>query len=242
MFCEKLEKIHIGKNVELIWDRVFYGCESLAQITVEAGNAKYFSYENCLINFNHKRLLAVGCNADIPDISNIEYFAPGAFSSCPNLKTLYISRYIKTLNNTDGFGHPSAIFSNCSSIESITVNQYNPYFYGEGNCVIDRETGDLLVGCSTSIIPTTSNVTKIKAFAFYGCEAMTSITIPKNIKKIETSAFSDCVNLTDVYYDGTKAEWDAIAPGTWNSFGSESCVLHCTDGDFEVEYKEVFYQ
>lgn len=239
--CEKLEKIFIRKNVEAIGSGVFYGCVSLAEITVEPGNMKYISYENCLIEIERKFLLAVGCNSALPNSSAVEYIDRYALSSCPNLKELVISRYIKEIKNMNSSGHPAPKFTACTQIESITVENTNPYYYSSGNCIIDFKTGDLITACASSVIPTTENVTKIVEFAFNRCINLKSITIPKNITQIASSAFTHCENLTDVYYEGTKAEFDAIAPSGWNSFGSKNCVLHCADGDFEVEYKEVLY-
>ena len=39
---------------------------------------------------------------------------------------------------------------------------------------------------------------------------MKSVTIPNSIKSIGTGAFYGCNALTDVYYDGSESEWNAI--------------------------------
>ena len=46
--------------------------------------------------------------------------------------------------------------------------------------------------------------------AFSDCSNLTSINIPKNVSTIEAVAFNNCKNLKQVYYSGSKEEWDNI--------------------------------
>ena len=46
--------------------------------------------------------------------------------------------------------------------------------------------------------------------AFAGCVSLEHITIPKNVTVIGQDTFKDCNALADVYYEGTKEEWDKI--------------------------------
>ena len=56
----------------------------------------------------------------------------------------------------------------------------------------------------------TSNIREISRRAFSGCRKLARITIPKNVRVIEKDTFKDCDSLTDVYYEGSKEEWDRI--------------------------------
>ena len=58
-------------------------------------------------------------------------------------------------------------------------------------------------------IELSADLTSIGTYAFYGC-AFTEISIPENIRAINTKAFSRCDHLTDVYYAGDKIQWDTI--------------------------------
>ena len=62
------------------------------------------------------------------------------------------------------------------------------------------------------------DVNKIGDYAFSGCENLTLITIPKSVVNIGNNAFNDCTSLNDVYYTGTKAQWnDVNGKGSLNS-------------------------
>jgi len=50
----------------------------------------------------------------------------------------------------------------------------------------------------------------IENSTFGGCESMISITIPRSVTHIEAFAFIACSNLEDVYYGGSKNEWEAV--------------------------------
>ena len=56
-----------------------------------------------------------------------------------------------------------------------------------------------------------SGVTTIGEYAFRNCSSLTSVTIPTSVTSIGTSAFEKCSGLIDVYYTGTKAQWEKSA-------------------------------
>lgn len=67
-------------------------------------------------------------------------------------------------------------------------------------------------GCnSLTSVTIPDSVTSIDDWTFGGCISLTSVTIPDSVTSIGYSAFSNCSGLKDVYYSGTKAQWDSVA-------------------------------
>ena len=97
---------------------------------------------------------------------------------------------------------------NGSFVESITVASGNTHYMAKGNCLIEKSTGTLIVGCKNSIIPTDGSVTVIGAYAFQSCYGLSSITIPASVTAINGLAFAYCINLTEVVISrGSRLEW-----------------------------------
>ena len=61
-----------------------------------------------------------------------------------------------------------------------------------------------------------NGITNIGKFAFYYCQNMTQITIPATVTSIELGAFYRCTSLKDVYFGGTKKQWENIYINTAN--------------------------
>ena len=59
--------------------------------------------------------------------------------------------------------------------------------------------------------------------AFFLCENLQCIKFGNSLKYIGTSAFRKCPNLTDVYFNGTKKEWESIEIGS-----SNECLKNAT--------------
>lgn len=54
------------------------------------------------------------------------------------------------------------------------------------------------------------SIQRIPVRAFAGCSELRRITIPKQIKLIGKGTFADCDKLEDVYYEGSREEWEKV--------------------------------
>ena len=99
---------------------------------------------------------------------------------------------------------------------------------------------------SDLVIPDTLGITGIYYNTFKNNTSVTSVTIPEGVSDIYSSAFSGCTNLTwasipltmcsigaqafyntgltDIYYAGSEADWNAISKGSYAI--PDNCVIH----------------
>ena len=76
-------------------------------------------------------------------------------------------------------------------------------------------------------------VTKIANEAFKR-SAITSIIIPDRVTSIGNYAFVGCTSLTDITFNGTEEQWNAIEKGSdWN-FSVPATKVVCTDGEVSL--------
>ena len=147
----------------------------------------------------------------------------GAFCDCFNLTNITIPNSVTNIG--------SNAFNYCSSLKSVTIP----------NNVIN--IGDSAFdGCSSlTSITIPDSVTSIESFTFGYCANLKNITIPDSVTNIGAAVFEDCSNLIDIYYEGTKEQWDDIDIGANNEVLTNATIHYewtdvtkgYVDGKFE---------
>ena len=87
-----------------------------------------------------------------------------------------------------------------------------------------------------SSIDLSKNTVNIGENAFAYC-CPTSITIPSSVKTIGKEAFSGCYELSDVYYNGTREEWEKIVIEERNE-PLVNATIHFSDDTSATDYTD----
>lgn len=225
-----------GKPVTCIAKGAFEDCTEIISVTIPNG----------ITSIGGEAFLDCTAltNITIPD--SVTSINQSAFEGCTGLTSITIPDSVTSIK--------SGAFYDCTALKSIVVNNNNPTFYSEGNCLIKKNSNELILGCKTSVIPNSvtsigegafrgctgltsitipDSVTSIGMGAFRGCTGLTSITIPDGVTSIEVGAFSGCTGLTNITFQGTMAEWgEIVLRFNWNE---KATAVHCTDGDVPLK-------
>lgn len=121
-----------------------------------------------------------------------------AFLNCGKMGSITIPSSVTSIGDF--------AFTSCYSMNNITIPDHVTYIgnYAFSSC-----------GSLTRVsIP--EGVQTISRATFYWCPNLKSITIPSTVTYIYENAFADCDSLSDVYYNGTVNEWNAITKGDNN--------------------------
>jgi hypothetical protein len=81
------------------------------------------------------------------------------------------------------------------SLEEIVLDEKNEKFILVGGCLIEKESGTLVLKCADAKIPDDGSIKIIGSGVFSGHDEVTEIKIPASVEQIGAYAFNNCVNL-----------------------------------------------
>ena len=166
-------------------------------------------YLTSVPNYYMKRVKSITMTI-IPD--NVTSIGNDAFYGCTGLTSVTVGNSVESIGGS--------AFESCISLTSVTIPN-SVTFIGEdafSNCI----------GLTSVTIG--NGVTSIGDSAFYDCAGLTSVIIPESVEVIGNFAFELCVSLKDIYYKGTKMQWNEIKKGHYWDDKADKYTVHCTDG------------
>ncbi len=201
-FCgnDGLTDIIIPYGISSVGGHAFQGCDRLGSVVLPDSVVSIGSYAFC--NSGLTSIVISNGITVIPDM---------AFGGCRYLRNITIPDSVEVI---EAYAFDSGVFTSinipanvvsispkafasCDRLMSITVDVENDKYYSLNNCVIERESKTLVLGCNSSVIPDDGSVITIGNSAFYG-SGIKSIMIPECITAIEEGAFCGCDNLITV--------------------------------------------
>ena len=184
--CSSLKNITFKGNIDYIGVSAFNGCTSLSSITFE-GQVQHIG-QNAFYKCTSLE------NLVIPE--GVKSFDLSGMANCSSLKSISFPSTIEEITFTPTTDSHTYTFLN--NLESITVAEGNKYYSGAGNCLIEKATKKLIIGCANSVIPDDGSVEVIGQSAFDGCLNLKEITIPDYIISLGSYCFAGCENLESI--------------------------------------------
>ena len=232
-----------GKNVTSIYSMAFYNCAALTSIVIPNGiiSIGQDAFYDCT------SLVNVSIPATVTLIGNF------AFEGCSALQNITVADGNQNYKSVDG----NLYNKNGTEIVQYAVGKTATSFnVPDGVTTICEEAFWKAVNLESVTLP--DSVTEIGESAFAGGENLTeialgngletinsnafnmcdlrSITIPVSVTHFGTGIFAWCVYLSNITYNGTKAQWNAInkQETTWGDKWDnhmDAYTIHCTNGD-----------
>ncbi len=180
--CRNITSIILPDSVTSIGKFAFNGCRGMTSITIPDSVTTINGY-----SFS-------GCSGLTSIIipNSVTTIGDYAFSSCRGITSLTVPESVKRIGDS--------AFYDCGALTRVTISCSDTSL---GNSVFQM--------CSslTSVI-IQDGLKSIGADMFNYCPKLGSVEIPVSVTAILSGAFYD-TEITDVYYRGTKSQWNAIA-------------------------------
>lgn len=200
-FCSKLTSIEIPSNISKIDNGAFLG-SSITNIKIP-NSVKYIgdqAFAEC------DKMTGI----DIP--GSVTQIGEMAFRSCDSLSSISIANGTNSIKNY--------AFSECTNLKTVTIP----------NSVACIEYSAFSDCTSLTSVTLSSKMSCIEQNTFKNCKKLVSVTIPSSVTRIEQNAFSGCTGISDIYYSGTKSDWNNIDINETGNQYLDGVTVHCADG------------
>lgn len=193
--CQELTSIDIPQGVTSIGDFAFMGCYNLSSVNIPETVTKIgrWAFSSCIHLAKIKlpesvTKLSYGlfqlCS-DLKDItysSKLDSIESDVFSGCTSLEKIIIPKSVKVVSSSSWLG--------CTNLKTLEYHSEKIWFSQNTGC---PNVSNIIIG---------NEVQEIELWAFRGYKALRTLTIPANVKKLESQIFYGC-NMETLYMEAT---------------------------------------
>ena len=178
----ELDLGHPARGIDSIDSRTFYGCESLASVTLPEG----------LTSIGDEAFSSCESLASITLPEGLQRIGDQAFMYCMSLSSVSLPASLTDLGG--------GAFVYCLALNSIQVAEGSPAYRSQDGVLLDRE-GTTLIICppgKQGAFDIPAGVTTIEPMAFAICMGLTSVGIPEGVTTIGDQTFVACISLASI--------------------------------------------
>lgn len=196
-FNGSIKSVSIPSSIKAISPFAFAGCSSLESFEVSAKNTYYKSVDGDIQTYDGSCLVCVKGATDgayvIPD--EIKTILCGAVGYNCGITAVTLGELTENIE--------TGAFEGCSSLVAFKVNAKNKHYCAVNDSLYsyDKKSFVLCPTAKSGEIIVSNNTEKISANAFYKCESINKITLPKSVKVIDGTAFCCASALTEISID-----------------------------------------
>ncbi|MBQ9438867.1 MAG: leucine-rich repeat protein [Lachnospiraceae bacterium] len=246
-FVTGIKTINIPASVKSIGLTAFHS-GNLIEFNVVSENQNYKSLGGVLFKKDETSLIMYpGGKSEkvyyVPD--KVQTISEEAFWGSDYLEKIIIG------DNIENIGRNA--FTICMKLTDISVSDNNRYFSSEDGVLFDK-LKTKIVACpyrkriETYSVPATvktigaysfsdasfssiamTNVEVIEEYAFEDCDDLRNVTLPASLKSIGEEGFDEFSEITDVYYGGTREQWNSISFGDGVLDAFQNATIHYTE-------------
>ena len=224
--CSNLSTLKFGKNVEKIYDYVFFqtniteitlpeklnhisgiaflGNFVIKNINVDTKNTNFSSSNGIVFSKDKKKIVLYPQGKTEKEYtipSTVEEICDSAFSYA-QVESITIPSSVKKFGN---YVFSSTNITSITIPSTVTEMGYGPVADCQKLISANIQSKvkvlpyDMFNGCaSLKNVTLNDNIEEIYNRAFYGCKSLSNITLPKNLKKIDAGSFYDCSKLNNI--------------------------------------------
>lgn len=119
--------------------------------------------------------------------SGVETVSACLFQDCNELESVIFADTVRSID--------ISAFVYCPSIQELKIVGHNPRYSCIRNCLVDKTTGTIILGCANSVIPDDGSAESIGEYAFAGRRGLIHLYVPGAIHTISASSFAGCPDL-----------------------------------------------
>lgn len=225
--CSALTTLSIPSNIKTIGYSAFKDCTGITNVTFQEGTTEILgsAFMGCTaleVVILPNSLITIG-----------ENLSGQIFSGCTSLNEIHFGNSLtfigessftdcNGLSNGKVYINDISAWCNVEFDSSAGTDKANPLSYSPDLYINDSLTTSI-------IIP--NGVTQLNHPSFNNYTKLIGITLPVTLTNIGGAVIQGCSSLTNITFQGTKSQWQAIAKFNYWDYGSGNYTVHCTDGD-----------